>query len=311
VKFIIFPPGVIRYPEAMHPWEKQGQGATVADVVRVLKLADDLGYDFVTMPDHIVISSSEADVLGPQWPEALTSLAFFAGQTKNIRLYTSILVVPYRNPLLLAKTLATVDWWSGGRLTIAVGVGHAHDEFELLGVPFEERGTRTDEYLLAAKALWRDDVASFSGQHVSFIDRVCDPHPVNRSGLPIYIGGNSKPAMRRAARIGDGWHPWTVQPKDVPACLEYIHSQPEMQDNPRPFDLVMPMSRLAVDDVTHQVTGETYFPTTETEIIEELETLKSIGTTVVATYFPPSTSLEDYLERITWFAEEIMPKYHN
>jgi probable F420-dependent oxidoreductase len=309
MKFILFPPGLIKYPTAMHPWEHGDIG--VKDVVRVVKAADALGYDYVNMPDHIVISSTEAEVLGPQWPEVMTSLAFFAGITERIGLYTSVLVVPYRSPYLLAKAFATIDWLSGGRVALAVGAGHAEDEFDVLGIPFKERGAITDEYLRAMKVLWTEEVADFTGTYVNFSDMVCSPHPVQKAGPPIYIGGNSKAAMRRAARIGDGWHPWTVSPEDLPACIEYIYEQPELRDNPRPFEIIMPMARLNVDDVTHKELGETHFPTSTEEVLDEIGNLRDLGSTGILTYFAPTSSLEEYLDRIAWFAEEIMPQYRD
>ena len=181
----------------------------------------------------------------------------------------------------------------------------------MLGVPFEERGLVTDEYLLAMKELWTNEVASFEGKHVKFKDLMCDPAPVTKPHPPIYIGGNSKPAMRRAAKLGDGWHPWTVDPKDLPACIEYMHDQPGLRDNPRPFEIIMPMSRLNVDDVTHVELGESYVPGTEGEILNELGTLRELGTTTILTYFAPTSSLQDYLERITWFAEDVMTKFRD
>jgi hypothetical protein len=189
-------------------------------------------------------------------------------------------------------------------------------EFEVLGVPFKERGAITDEYLRAievlwTEVLWTDEIAEFAGTYVNFSNMVCDPRPVQKPGPPILIGGNSKAAMRRAARLGDGWHPWTVSPTDLPACIEYIYGQPELQNKPRPFEIVMPMARLNVDDVTHQELGVTRFPTTTEEVLDEIGTLRDLGSTGILTYFAPTSSLEEYLGRIAWFAEDIMPPFRN
>jgi len=308
MKFILFPPGLINYPTTTQPWESS---MTVADVARVVKTADTLGYDYVTMPDHIVIDREHADILGTKWPEAIATLGYFAAITERIAMYTSVLVVPYRHPAHIAKGFSTIDWLSGGRLALAVGVGHSQAEFDALNVPYEHRGPMTDEYLLAVKELWTKEEATFHGDHVSFDGMICDPAPVQKPHPPIYVGGNTKAAMRRAAALGDGWHPWTVPPSEVPAAIEYMHEQPGLRDNPRPFDIVMPMSRLNVDDRTHVDQGETFFPDSREEVLDELGTLKELGTTIALTYFPPTPSLDHFLERLTWFAEEIMPSFRD
>jgi probable F420-dependent oxidoreductase len=308
MKFILFPPGLIGYPTTTQAWEAE---MTVADMARVVTTADDLGYHYLTMPDHIAIDREHAKVMGSRWPEAITLLGYFAAITKRIAMYTSVLVVPYRHPLLIAKGFSTVDWLSNGRLALGVGVGHSDGEFAALGVDFAARGKITDEYLLAVKELWTKDVASFHGEHVEFTDMICDPRPVQQPHPPIFVGGNTKVAMRRAAALGDGWHPWTVPPSELPAAIEYLHDQPGLRDNPRPFEIVMPMARLNVDDVTHVDQGETYFPVSREEVLDELSTLRDAGTTIVPVGFGPTRSLDHYFERVTWFAEEIMPAFRD
>jgi len=306
MKFVIFPPGLIQYPPHTQAWEAD---VGVAEVARVVRAADALGYDYLTMPDHIGIDVEHAKVMGPRWPEALTMLGWFAAITERISMYTSVLVVPYRHPLLIAKAFATVDWLTGGRLALGVGVGHSDGEFDALGVSFADRGRISDEYLRAVKELWTQEAASFHGEYVDFTDIICDPRPVQRPHPPIFVGGNTKAAMRRAATLGDGWYPWTVEPGDLPAAIEYMHDQPGLRDHPRPFEIVMPLSRLNVDDVTHVDKGETVVPVSREAILDELGTLRDAGTTIVTTAFGATSSLEDYLERIAWFAEEIMPAF--
>jgi len=308
VKFIIFPPGLINYPTTTHPWEAT---ATFDDVMEIVLASERLSYDYVTMPDHIVIDHHAAELLGSRWPDPITALAYFAGATTSIGLYTSVLVIPYSNLFVQAKALATLDWMSKGRLALAIGLGHLESEYQALGVDFAKRGAIANEYIEALRILWTSDEPRYEGEHVSFDDIVLDPKPVSDPCPPIYIGGNSKPAMRRAARLGDGWHPWTVQPGDLPGCLEYIRSQPDYGAPDRPFEVIMPLSRLNVDDVTHEELGDTYVPGTEDEIVEDIETLIAAGTTGLLTYFPPTSSKEEYLERITWFAETIIPRYRS
>ena len=140
--------------------------------------------------------------------EQITALAFMAGATKRIRLATSVLIVPHRNPLVAAKALATLDVLSGGRLIVGVGVGWCREEFEAVGCePFDERGAVTDEYIRAFKELWTSDDPTFEGQYVSFSDIWFLPKPVQKPHPPFWVGGESRPAIRRAATLCDGWYP--------------------------------------------------------------------------------------------------------
>jgi len=141
-------------------------------------------------------------------PDPLIWMAHVAAVTTRLRLITGVLVVPQRNPLVLAKQVATLDHLSGGRVSLGIGVGWLREEFDALGVPFERRGARTDEYVAAMRALWAGDDASFSGTFVRFEGMSCNPKPP-RGTVPILVGGHSEQAARRAGRLGDGFFPAT------------------------------------------------------------------------------------------------------
>ena len=139
-------------------------------------------------------------------PDPLVWLAFVAAATTTIRLATGILILPQRQPVVLAKELATLDVLSGGRVEFGVGVGWLREEFDALGIPFADRGRRTDEYVEALRTLWREPEATFHGKYTSFSNCISQPQPVHKS-IPIHIGGHSEIAARRAGRLGDGFFP--------------------------------------------------------------------------------------------------------
>jgi probable F420-dependent oxidoreductase len=134
-------------------------------------------------------------------------LAYVAAATTRIRLGTGILILPQRNPLVLAKAVATLDRLSGGRVDLGIGVGWLREEFDALGVPFERRGARTDEYVEVMRRLWREPSTAFSGEFTAFGELNSYPKPASPNGVPIHVGGHSEAAARRAGRIGDGFFP--------------------------------------------------------------------------------------------------------
>ncbi|HEY7037989.1 MAG TPA: TIGR03619 family F420-dependent LLM class oxidoreductase [Methylomirabilota bacterium] len=182
-----------------------------------------LGFHSVVIADHVVfpvaIRSRYPYTVSGAFPgegdalEQLSLMAFVAGKTRTLRLVSSVMILPHRNPVVTAKMLATIDVLSGGRVTVGVGVGWLREEFQALAAPdFDRRGAVSDEYLRIFKTLWTEDPASFHGEFYRF-DRIhCLPHPVQKPHPPIWIGGHSKPALRRVARLGDGWHPVGANP---------------------------------------------------------------------------------------------------
>ena len=194
-----------------------GPLATPEAMVAAAKRGEDLRYDCVTVSDHIV-EPRNVDSSHPYSQrrvqadgaclEQLTVLSFLAGQTNRLRLVTSVMILPHRNPIIAAKTLATLDVLSQGRLTVGVGVGWMREEFETLGHSyFEERGAVTNEFIQALKELWTSDNPSFEGRYCRFSDIGFLPQPVQKPHPPIWVGGESRAAIRRAARLGDAWHP--------------------------------------------------------------------------------------------------------
>jgi len=187
--------------------------------------AEELGYDSLWASDHVVIptqiastypySADGASPFDPEqaYTEPLTTLSYMAGYTQRIRLGTWVLIVPYRNPILVAKMVANMDYLSGGRIILGVGVGWMEEEFKALGLDtFSERGAATDEYIRIYKALWTEDTPSFSGRFCSFPSITAVPKPVQKPHPPIWVGGHTAPALRRAATLGDAWLPFGQQP---------------------------------------------------------------------------------------------------
>jgi probable F420-dependent oxidoreductase len=182
--------------------------------------AEALGYDYATFSDHVVIptdisspypysASGEFTNAGTgERNEQLIELAFVAARTTKLRLVTSVMVIPHRPAVLAAKQLATIDVLSGGRVTLGIGAGWMKEEFEALGTPpFEQRGKVTDEYIAAFRELWTKDRPNFSGDYVKFDKITFAPKPAQKAGIPIWVGGESGPALRRTAKSGDAWYP--------------------------------------------------------------------------------------------------------
>ena len=191
--------------------------------------------------------------MGARWSHAISSAAFLAGATRDIGLLP-LIVLPYHEPIDLAKSLATIDRLSGGRLTIIGGTGYMAWEFATLGVAYEDRSSITDEYLEAMVELWTSAAPAFHGRHVRFADVTFDPKPVQPPHPPILLGGYARSALRRVARHGDGWVVQkTTSRTQLAADLAYIHEQPEFQARPRFLDVGAPLWEVRVDPNTHQV----------------------------------------------------------
>ena len=169
-------------------------------------------------PDGRMPGGEELDI-----PDPLIWLAWVAARTQSIRLATGILILPQRNPVITAKEVATLDTLSGGRAVLGIGVGWLEEEFRVLGVPFEGRGRRTDEYVAAMRTLWTDDLPTHEGEYVSFREAICLPRPVQHT-VPIVVGGHSPAAARRAGRLGDGFFP---AKGDLPALLSEMRAAAE------------------------------------------------------------------------------------
>ena len=201
----------------------RGRTATPEDLETLVRRGEALGFASVMIADHIVfpsvVTSKYPYTVSGVFPgqgdalEQLALMAFIAGKTERLRLVTSVMILPYRNPVATAKTLATIDVLSRGRVTVGVGVGWLREEFEALGAAdFDRRGAVSDEYLRIFKALWTESPVSFAGEFYRFEDVRCLPEPVQKPHPPIWIGGHSKAALRRVARLGDGWHPVGANP---------------------------------------------------------------------------------------------------
>ena len=199
---------------------------SVQDVVGIAVAAEEMGYDSVWINHHVVHAGYILERLGNRpYFDGLTVLIYVAALTRRVRLGTSVLVLPYLNPLVLAKSLATLDVLSEGRLVVGVGVGLLKPESDAVGSDFSTRGAYTDESIAILKTLWTQETSSFDGRFYSFSDVQAYPKPLQKPHPPIQIGGPSRAALRRVARLGDGWHPTRVTPEDVAVGLEYLKGQ--------------------------------------------------------------------------------------
>ncbi|GBD10412.1 F420-dependent glucose-6-phosphate dehydrogenase 1 [bacterium HR23] len=217
-----------------------GPLAGKALVERMAQEVEDLGYSSLWVSDHVVLPSRSAPrypyraggafPIAPDQPvlEPLATLAYAAGLTRRVRLGVSVLIIPYRNPVLTAKLLATIDVFSEGRVILGAGIGWMEEEFVALGADYRRRAGVTDEYLTLMRALWKGQETTFQGRFYTVKGIWSVPRPAQGS-IPIWIGGTSASALRRAARLGDGWHGIRLTPQEVAqtraSLLDALHQE--------------------------------------------------------------------------------------
>ena len=224
--------------------------------------AEQLGYDSVWVNHHVLHVGYVKERLGVKpYQDALTVLTWVASRTQTIKLGTSVLVMPYLHPMLLAKQTATLDQLSNGRLIIGLGAGSLPDENKILGVPYKTRGPYCDEFIQVLRKLWIDDEASFKGEYFNF-DKLCSsPKPVQQPHPAIVVGGNRPPALRRVARFGDGWHPMNLSPEGVIRRLAELENSQHQADHnslPKLVQVRLDMNRVNRQSVSdYQAAGVT------------------------------------------------------
>ncbi len=212
-------------------------GASVApdDIVVTARAAEAAGFDSLWAGEHVILPDPQVppSPMGPQDPalDPLIALAWAAAHTSTIRLATGIVILPQRNPVVLAKQIASLDGLSGGRFTFGIGVGYLEPEFRAIGSDFEHRGAVTDEYLAAMQHLWYDEHPEFHGRFAEFSGVDAYPRPAQQP-IPIVVGGHSAVAYRRAVAVGHGWYGFAMKPDDVAACLAALRAAASEVERP-------------------------------------------------------------------------------
>ena len=269
------------------------------EAIGLAQAAEAAGFESIWTVDHVVVPagyqskypydpsgklpSGESTV----FPDPLIWLAYVAARTSSLSLGTGILIVPQRNPLVLAKELATLDHLSGGRMILGAGIGWLEEEFAALGVPFAGRGQRTEEAIAAMRALWSQESASYQGRTTTFRDCYLRPQP--RGGaIPVHVGGHSKAAAERAGRIGDGFFPFGVTRDEIVSLSDVMRRSADEAGR---------------DPASIEVTVQSYI-TTADEALDEVKALERLGATRVIV--PAAMFKEDLVEALRRYGVDVI-----
>lgn len=297
-------------------------------LVKLAQAAERFRYSSIFATDHVILPAASRSVYpyhpSGQFPggarqdylEPLTLLSHLAAATKTIRLGTSVLVIPYRNPVVTAKMLATVDILSGGRVILGAGVGWLEEEFQALGSPpFKERGRVTEEYLRVMRACWTQDQIRFEGKYYRVSDIVFLPKPVQKGGIPVWIGGHTDAALRRAGELGDGWHPIGLRPPAMLHPAEYadkvkqVHAWAQRAGrDPRAITLTFRVPMEVLPKRVKAPAGDRQmFQGTADQVIADIRQYQALGVThFVFDFTVPD--LKHIMTTIERFADEALPK---
>jgi probable F420-dependent oxidoreductase len=274
LKLGIMTPIVTNVGGAPLTWEKS---ASIADLGRIAETADALGYHHLTCSEHIGIPSVEAARRGTRYWDPLATFGYISARTTRIRMATMTLVLGYHHPLAIVKRYGTLDHVSGGRVILGVGVGSLKEEFDVLGVPFEDRGPRGDDALKALRAALHSNEPSYAGEYYSFGGLTVDPCAVQEH-MPFWIGGRTRRSLRRAVTLAEGWAPFSVS---LDTAAEWLRAW----ELPSGFEVVL-MPERPLDPVADPAATK-----------ETLTRMASAGTTTVSAVFV-AQSLEHYLEQL-------------
>ena len=293
---------------------------TLADsrtIETVARRADELGFDSVWCNDHLAIPKAKRAGTEPAYTasygeqrrqhvyEPLITLAYLAAVTSRVLLGTSVYLLPLRNPLVAAKQVASLDQLSRGRLVLGVGVGWLEGEFAALGVPFRERGSRTDEAIAVLKALCGQERAEFHGRYHRFTGVEFFPKPVQRPHPPLWIGGRSDAAIRRAARAGDGWHPSHLTIDELHRGIAELHGECERAGRSPDEVTVSTRRKLVLTGSPAQAERGRVLAGSAGEIAATMAELEQVGVAHLLVELPGASEVE-LLQNLEWFGREVL-----
>lgn len=292
------------------------------DLVRFAQRAEALNFSLLTVADHVIvpthISVPYPYTVDGKYPgtgfhlETLMTMGFLAGATQRIRFATSVMILPYRNPVVTAKMLASLDVLSGGRVIVGVGVGWMKEEFENLQAPdYAARGRVTDEYIRSFRELWTNDRPTFQGQFVNFSNLIFLPKPVQKT-IPIWIGGHSKAALKRAGELGNGWHPIggvptiPLEPEDVKRDLATVREH-AVKAGRDPKSIHVALKGSLFDKEKKIADRRRRFMGSAEDIASDIREYGAAGVdTMIFDVRQPSSA--ETLERMEWMAQEVYSK---
>lgn len=301
----------------------RGPLSTRNNLVRLAQKAEELFFDSIWISDHIVVPleiySKYPYSVGGEFPakpteaylEPLTLMTYLAGCTQRVNIGSSVLIIPYRNPVFAAKIISTLDYLSNGRVIIGAGIGWMEEEFKALGLnTYTERGAVTDEYIQLFRELWTKENPTFNGKYYQVSNIGFAPKPIQKPGPPIWIGGHTKPAIRRAATLGDGWHPIGLRPpadlspgdfaesvKYFRECALQAHRNPEM---------LTVSFRVPVQFMETPGSPRKLFTGKPENIVEDIVQYRNMGVSHLIMDFMLGT-IEAIVESMERFAREVQP----
>jgi hypothetical protein len=285
MRFAVYLPNCMHVAAITQPWE---QGLTGQDIALTAQTAERLGYAMVFLPEHYLTPTSHLELSGNHYFDATTAQAFLAGATSTITIGSMVTILPLHNPVIAAKSIATLDWLSGGRAQVTVGVGWLKEEYDVIGVPFSKRGRIADESLAAMFELWHSDTPSFDGEFVKFDDIAFGPKPIHKPHPVIWMGGDA-------------------DADELPAKMDYLRSAPGFDG--RPFSVFYSLAMLSIGQ-EHAIVDDprAQFGQSAQRVIDNCSMLAECGVTDTWVNPPPLDNFNAYLDHMAWVAEEVIPK---
>jgi len=289
------------------------------DNVEIAKAAEDLGFDSVWVSDHVVMPKKHAGMFSEVFYDPLILLSYIAAETFKIKIGTSVIILPYRNPVVVAKMIATLDVLSEGRVIFGVGPGWMREEYDALSVLYEKRGARTSEYIRAIKELWMSDEPSFEGEYCNFSNIKFYPKPTQKPHPPIFIAGSSDYALRRAAYYGDGWQPTWVSPGDVKDGIPKLETMAAEKGRDLSSFTYSVRNRLHIVDADYEAKNDNIFESddppfllrgTVAEITDDIKSYEDLGVSHIV-LDPVVENLDEIYNTMEIVSRDILPEINS
>lgn len=284
-------------------WES---GCGPEEMGRIAQVADECGFFYLAVSDHIAVPRGLAERMSTVWYDTVATLSWCAARTCRIRLLSYVAVLPYRHPLDSAKSYATLDVLSGGRLILGVGTGHAQGEFDALGIDFRRRGRLLDECIDAVADAFREEYPEHEGANFAYRDVGLAPRPVQKPRPPIWVGGSSRAALRRAAERGDGWLPQGPPEMGMAGAIDFLHEHRQRVRGGARIEIGQNLPWMYVGSAGFDLPEGTLSGSADS-LLSPIAEARELGVSHMGVRLR-ARDVEEYLDQIRAFSESVLPR---